>query len=243
RLLPGMVYRCRHDRHRSLIYASPRAAELTGYDVDELAVGGRLSFASLIHVEDRERVLAELDTAVVCRQPYRVSYRIVCADGVQKWVWDQGAAIDDESGDVIALEGYLSHSEQASHADAALQASEARLRCILNATPESVHIASLDGHLLDINPAGLRLCGASDMAEVYEKCVFDYVDDEYRDAYRMLHESAARNISGVLEFRARGLDGRRQWLECHMAPLHDQTSHVSSVLGLTRDITHIKRAA
>src|SRR5690606_549543 len=135
-------------------------------------------------------------------------YRIICADGVQKWVWDQGTAVRDENGELIALEGYILDTTQAHHSDAALQASEARLRSLLNAEPESVHIACLNGRLLDINPAGLRLCGASSMADIHEQCVFDYVYPEDRDAYRALHEAATRGESGVLEFRATGVDGR-----------------------------------
>lgn len=242
-ILPGMVYRSLPDENRTLLYASANTDKLTGYDIGDLMSGERLSFASLIHSEDRAHVLGALKAAQASRQPYRLNYRIICADGVQKWVWDQGAAVLNPGGEVIALQGYVFDTTQVRNSDEAMQASEARLRSILNAEPESVHIASLDGLLLDINPAGLRLCGATDMADLYEQCVFDYVHEEDRDAYRALHRAATEGSSGVLEFRIRGLDGRLRWLECHMAPLHDANGGVSAVLGLTRDVSAMKRAA
>lgn len=241
-VLPGMVYRCRQDENRTLLYASANTERLTGYDTEELMSGRRVRFSSLIHSEDRVHVLKALDAAVASGQSYRLNYRIICADGVQKWVWDQGAAVRDPAGRIIALEGYVFDTTQARDSSAALQVSEARLRSILNAEPESVHIASLDGRLLDINPAGLRLCGAADMADVYERCVFDSVHEDDREAYRALHQAAAAGSSGVLEFRARGLDGRLRWQECHMAPLHDADGIVTTVLGLTRDVSAMKRA-
>ena len=243
RILPGMVYRCRHDQNRTVLYASANTENLTGYAVDELVSGGRLSFVNLIHSEDRAYVLETLDAAVASGNPYRLNYRVICADGVQKWVWDKGAAVYDQAGNILAFEGYIFDTTPVHDSSAALHASEARLRSILNAEPESVHIASLDGRLLDINPAGLRLCGAASMADVYERCVFDSVHQEDREAYRSLHQAAAAGRSGVLEFRAQGLDGRLRWQECHMAPLHDTDGAVSTVLGLTRDVTPIRRAA
>src|SRR5690606_28864210 len=84
RILPGMVYRCRYDQDRTLLYASANTGKLTGYDVDELVSGGRLSFATLIHSEDRTYVLDALGAAVASGEPYRLNYRIICTDGVQK---------------------------------------------------------------------------------------------------------------------------------------------------------------
>ena len=51
--LPGMVYRCRNDRDRTVEFASDGCAALTGYDPGDLIGNLTLSYGSLIVEEDR----------------------------------------------------------------------------------------------------------------------------------------------------------------------------------------------
>ena len=43
--------------------------------------------------------------------------------------------------------------------------------------------------------------------------------------------------SGELEFEVIGLTGVRRWLRTHAAPLRDRDGKITSVLGISRDIT------
>ena len=105
--LPMMVYRCRNNRHWSMEYVSAGCLELTGYPAERLVNSRSLTFDSLIHVEDRDRVWAEVQAGLVERGPFAFKYRLLCADGRHKPVLERGSGIYSENGGVLGLEGVV----------------------------------------------------------------------------------------------------------------------------------------
>ncbi len=105
--LPGLAYRCLNDVHWTLLFVSEGARELTGYAPDVLT-GGDVTYASLIHPDDRDRVWSEVQAAVAHDQPFEMTYRLRAANGTEKWVWERGSAVRAASGDIVALEGFVS---------------------------------------------------------------------------------------------------------------------------------------
>jgi diguanylate cyclase (GGDEF)-like protein/PAS domain S-box-containing protein len=105
--LPGAAYRCRNDEHWTMEFVSEGTRVLTGYAPEELT-SGRVSYGSLMHEEDRERVWRSTQDALRQRQPYTMEYRIRTAQGVEKWIWERGVGVQGEQGEVVALEGFVS---------------------------------------------------------------------------------------------------------------------------------------
>ncbi len=97
--------------------------------------------------------------------------------------------------------------------EAALQESEGRLRAIIAAEPECVAIVAPDGDLLDMNPAGLRMLEASSLAEMRRWPFLNQIAPHYRRAFVRLQHSVLEGQSGVLEFEAFGIHGKRCWLD------------------------------
>lgn len=106
--LPGMAYRCLNDQHWTMQLVSQGAEALTGYHPDELQDNRLISFASLIHEADQDRVHLAAQQAIQQRQPYRVVYRLRHRDGSYRWMWEQGQAVIDDDGHVAYLEGFIS---------------------------------------------------------------------------------------------------------------------------------------
>jgi hypothetical protein len=46
-----------------------------------------VSYGDLIHPEDRDELYAGVQAAISERVAFRLTYRIVAADGYVKWVW------------------------------------------------------------------------------------------------------------------------------------------------------------
>jgi PAS domain S-box-containing protein len=105
--LPGMAYRCQNDPEWTMEFVSDGCLELTGYSAEALTGNRERSYASLIHPEDRALVWDEVQKALAERKPFQITYRILTADGKEKWVWEKGEGIFDEAGTVIALEGFI----------------------------------------------------------------------------------------------------------------------------------------
>ncbi len=121
-----------------------------------------------------------------------------------------------------------------------LRASEARLRAVIDTEPECVKSISLDGRLLDLNPAGLRMIQAPDLAAVKGRLVLDFIHPEDRAGFLALHEKACAGGSGQLEVRAIGLQGRMLWMDTHAVPLRAEDGSVACALYVTRDVTERK---
>jgi PAS domain S-box-containing protein len=104
--LPGLAYRCSNAPGWPMQFASDGTLALTGYPPDAFT-GGRLAFGELIHPDDKQAVWAGVQQAIAERRRFQLTYRIRCADGRIKWVWEQGSAVLDGAGSVVALEGLI----------------------------------------------------------------------------------------------------------------------------------------
>lgn len=123
----------------------------------------------------------------------------------------------------------------------ALRVSEQRLRTIIETEPECVKVVDRNGSLLDMNPAGLAMLEADSVEIVRQHSLLEFILPEHRDAFTALHQRVMGGESDSLEFEVLGLKGTRRWLESHAAPMRDERGEVTTLLGVTRDITERKR--
>ena len=125
---------------------------------------------------------------------------------------------------------------------AALRKSEQRFRTIFAAEPECVKVVGPAGSLLEMNAAGLAMLEAESLDQVNSHGLANFILPQYLAAFTRLYKTAMDGGTGLLEFEISGLRGTRRWLETHAAPLPDGDGQVTSMLGVTRDITARKLA-
>jgi two-component system sensor kinase FixL len=110
--LPGAAYRCRGGARPDFEYVTDGILDLTGYPPADF-IGGRVSYAELIHPEDRRSTRAAVEDALGDGRAFQVVYRIRTRDGTEKWVWEQGRGVEEGRGTAVATEGFLAdHTEQ-----------------------------------------------------------------------------------------------------------------------------------
>jgi PAS domain S-box-containing protein len=105
--LPGMVYRCRNDPDWTMEFVSEGCRELTEYEPADLVDNTLVSYADLVHPDDRETVWQEVQNAIGKQREFQLEYRIRTASGEQKTVWERGRAVFDSGGDVFTLQGFI----------------------------------------------------------------------------------------------------------------------------------------
>jgi len=105
--MPGMAYRCRYDRDWTMEFVSQGCRELTGYDPESLLNNRDLSFNDLITPEYRKVLWNRWKEVLDVKGKLQEEYQITTADGSNKWVWEQGQGIYDDSGKLVALEGLI----------------------------------------------------------------------------------------------------------------------------------------
>ncbi|MEI6683197.1 MAG: PAS domain S-box protein [Bacteroidota bacterium] len=115
--LPGMVYRCRNDHNWTMEFLSDGCYDLTGYFPNELVLNQRLAYNDLILEEDRRHIWDEVQKALSINKPFTFEYRIKCADGKIKWVWEKGKCLLNEPGNLICIEGFISDISEFKYAE------------------------------------------------------------------------------------------------------------------------------
>lgn len=105
--LPGMAYRGPHNAQREMELVNKGAFELTGYPPEKFIIPAEIAYASLIHEDDRDRVRAELETAIRAHEPFELLYRLRTATGEIKWVLERGEALLTADENMAGVEGFV----------------------------------------------------------------------------------------------------------------------------------------
>lgn len=100
--IPGTVYLSKNDDIWSKVYINDEIERLTGYEKSEF-LENTINFGSLIHPEDRERVVADTNRAIEKHIPFNCTYRIYKKNGDFVWV--------EEFGDTIIIDGKITFIE------------------------------------------------------------------------------------------------------------------------------------
>jgi diguanylate cyclase (GGDEF)-like protein/PAS domain S-box-containing protein len=243
--LPGIVFSCASNPEWSMTYLSEGCLTLTGYKSEELVGNRAVSFDAITHEEDLPKVLAALETGVAQKQPYVVEYRIRTKSGQEKWVWEKGHGVFDNTGKVLGVEGFITDITERKRSEEALQQAEAKYRSIFENALEGIFQTTTDGHYVSANPALARLYGYSTPAELIARLTDIehqlYVEPERRAEFiRMLQENDA-----ALEFESQVYrkDGSVIWISENARAVRDiHTGELLYYEGTVEDITERKLA-
>ncbi len=239
--LPGMAYRCLNDRDWTMEFVSEGCIELTGYKPAELVNNRRISYADLIHPEDRELVWDSVQAGVQKKDKYRLSYRITTADGKIKWVWEQGQGVFSESGELLALEGFITDITERKQSEAALLESELFLKETQKnariggwkANPHTNYLEWTEGvyDILEI-PRDYKP-GLTEGAKYYSFEHIPLIKKKLSDCFEK-GEPFSVEVESITE------TGKRLWTEVRgFAPKSD--GERSFIMGTFQDITEHKR--
>jgi PAS domain S-box-containing protein len=147
----------------------------------------------------------------------------------------------DAAGALIGAVNVLVDISGRKAAEAALAGSEARLRAIVETTPECIKLVAPEGTLLQMNAAGLRMIEAGAPEEAEGRSVFDLVAPEHRAGWQANHRRVCSGEALGWEFDVVGLRGTRRSMETHASPLRLPDGRLAH-LAITRDVTARKRA-
>jgi PAS domain S-box-containing protein len=147
----------------------------------------------------------------------------------------------DDRGNIIGASKIARDITEQRRQAQALAASEARLRALVEATPECVMIVAADGSLVFVNSAGLQILEIASEQEALEIQIQDFVAPEHREMWLANHDRACRGERLSFEFELIGVNGARRWLETHAVPLLLPDARRAE-LAVVRDVTARKRA-
>ena len=105
--IPGAVYRCLADEDWTMEFISDEIEAVTGHPASDFLGNVVRSYASVISADDRAAVLGVVGAAIDNRSPFILEYRIVRADGTERWVYEKGQPVYEEDGSIRWLDGAI----------------------------------------------------------------------------------------------------------------------------------------
>src|SRR5207245_2983194 len=126
------------------------------------------------HPEDLPRVMQIFTTEFASGKPYEFEARLRRFDGAYRWFQIRGLPLRDASGAIFRWHVLNTDIDERKRMEDALRHSEARLRAIVETTPECVHVIACDGTLLSVNAAGAAMAGAASMDLLLGRNFYDF---------------------------------------------------------------------
>ncbi|HSC79816.1 MAG TPA: PAS domain-containing sensor histidine kinase [Chitinolyticbacter sp.] len=210
--LPGAVFRCRADSQWTMLYLSPAITTLTGLPPEALIQNRDLSFADLIHPDDRSRVAHEIRYALVGEEPYEIEYRLLPPGGQVRWIAERGRSV--HLGQARLIDGMLLDIGARKAAEAAQAEANTLLRAIVDNTPNvAIQGYDIEGRVLFWNRASERLFGWSEaetVGRVASEFMFGTVD--HQNFLGVLqHIAATGEVTEPTEWPVTRRDGSIAW--------------------------------
>ena len=164
--LPGVVYRTRETPEWDTDFVGGNCESLIGYPADALVAGEVTWGADIIHPDDRASVRDAVDTQLESGDTFELTYRVLTADGDEKWVTEHGQRVAIEDGERI-FEGFItdvtalkeSERQLAQYSDTLEGLQRTTQRLLEATTPEAAAEIVIDGleSAFEFDTAGIWL--------------------------------------------------------------------------------------
>ncbi len=239
------LYRSLANGVSALIWRSDANDRTTFYNESWLRFTGRRledelgdGWLECVPEEDQARCQPVWKDAVSRHAPFCVEFRLRRADGVYRWMQEDGSPVFDEQGRFAGYIGTCIDITERRVAEEELKRSEEIQQAIFHAQPAAVVLRDLAGRILRINAAGLELFGLPSLSQREGDGILaqELIAPEDHAAVEALRKKVLGGESGHLRFTLIRRDGQRVPVESHGVPLMVGTK-VAGAVSVTRDIT------
>ncbi|HEY9825327.1 MAG TPA: PAS domain-containing protein, partial [Stenomitos sp.] len=193
-------------------------------------------FASLLHPDDRDRVLATIEQAIATKEDYKIEFRVLYPDGRIRWALSHGKVFYDLDGKPVRITGSDSDITDRKETEQALWQAEERLRVGLQNAP--ITVFSQDRQLKYTwiyNPA------LHDSQNQLGKHDRDYLPVAEAEALTTLKEQVLNSGMGTRQEVTVSRDGIDHYYDLTLEPYHNATNEVVGITGAAIDISELKR--
>jgi PAS domain S-box-containing protein len=207
--LAGAAYRCYLDEQYTMKYISDKIFDISGYHATEFISNNNLSYASIIHPEDRELCRNTILQATDERRHYEFEYRIIHKNGQVVWVNENGKGICNEKGELTFLDGIIIDITLRKEAEFAAAESERNYKELMHFLPQPVFELDLGGNILFNNKAGQEFFGLED-PEKYDKklsALSFFIDEDVPRVIETIRNTKKAGENSPNEYTVKKPDG------------------------------------
>jgi two-component system NtrC family sensor kinase len=199
------------------------------------------AFLDNIHPDDRDMVNKAYTESVKNKTPYSIVHRLLLKDGTVKYVEERGETFY-EKGKPIRSIGTVQDITELKQAEEALVESEEKLRLIFESVADGITMTDLEGVIVRLNEAVVRLHGYDTKEELIGKRALSLISEADRaKAEENLKMTLEKGYSGTLEYTFLKKDGSEFPAELSATLLVDASGNPSGLVAITKNITERKK--
>jgi PAS domain S-box-containing protein len=222
-------------------YCNDRWRAYSGLTLEDLRGYG---WKTMVHPEDRDRVLKAWHESVANGTPYEQEERHRGADGKYRWFLSLAVPLRDAEGRIVRWYGTNTDIEDRKLAEEALRESETRFRQMAENISAVFWLTNPDETLLHyISPAYGKIWGRS-LESIYEN-PHSWMDSVHPDDREGLIKDERARSMGVRRDRTYRIvrpDGSVRWIRGRAFPVFDKSRNLIRVAGISEDVTERKLA-
>ncbi len=239
---PNVAYLWRAEPGWPVEYISENVRQY-GYSPEDFT-GGRIRFDEVIHPDDFERVVRELEeySADENLTEFKQEYRILAKDGRIHWVHDDTRILRDSSGRITHYQGLIVDITALRKAEAAHAESEERYRALIEAQADAVCRWLPDTTLTYVNHAYCEFYGRTREELLGSKWIERVAESAREEILSTYAELVADPKPFMYEHESVAADGSLCWQQWIDTPLFDKTGRLVEFQSVGRDITKRKHA-
>ncbi len=235
--IPATTYISSLDDAVGTMYISPQVESMFGYTQAEwLARPG--IWREVLHAEDRDAVLSEIDRGREERGGFRLEHRVITRDGRTLWVRNEAALVTSEDGGNPCWHGVIYDISDRKVRDEDLRRSEARFRSLVQSSSGVVLVVNRDGTIVYASPSLSSWAEAAQTHTTIGSNCIDLLhpDDVLRFRQFLTEAAGVSGISPDIEVKLRSSGGSCRHVEMTATNLTDDFEVQGIVLN-ARDVT------
>jgi PAS domain S-box-containing protein len=218
-------------------YCNDRWLSYGGLELEDVRGDG---WQSMVHPEDRDRVLKAWHESVVNGTPYEQEERHRGADGTYRWFLSLGVPLRDAQGRIVRWYGTNTDIEDRKRAEEALRKSEKLFAAFMDHLPGFAWMKDIEGRYVYVNKKEAELDVYRDGA--IGKTDADLWPGEIASAYRANDQQVIATRKDLQAVEPSLVNGEKSYMLVSKFPVFAQDGSVVMVAGAGVDITDLTEA-
>ena len=242
---PVIVYRCRNEGGRPVEYISETISGF-GYQAEKI-MRHQMPFTDFIYENDLQRFEeSELIPGNNGLVSLGLDYRLVCADGEVRWVYDYRVPVINADGEITHYSGYMLDISDRKRFEFELQKEKDLAQVTLHSIADAVITTDVNGQVEYLNPMAEQLTGwVNEIARGLSiSRVFCLFDEDSRDSVEGPVSQCiltAKTIKSGKDYVIRRHDGEMFSIQYSVSPIKNEEGIPLGVIIVFTDVTETRK--
>ena len=214
------------------------------FEIDSSKFGASYSaFINTIHPDDRDTVNQAYTSSLINKTPYEIIHRLKLPDGRIKHVHEKCRTFYDDAGNPIRSVGTVQDITEQRMFEESLAQSEQKFRLVAETINDVFWISELGlSRLIYVSPGYEKVWGrpTSSLYQAPDTFLDAVHPDDYELAKKMMTQFHAKGLIYSYEYRIVQPNGSVRWIFERGFPVVDSQGEITSICGVSTDITERK---